>query len=94
MVQTVRLDDVLRKVSPTMIKMDIEGAELDALAGAERIIQEHQPDLAICAYHKLSHLWEIPLLIHAMVPQYRLYMRGHYQMGQETVLYATVEEHP
>ena len=44
----------------TFIKMDIEGAELDALRGAERTIRSNSPKLAICAYHKPSHLWELP----------------------------------
>ena len=35
-----RLDSVLSGVKPTFIKMDIEGAETDALAGASRIIAE------------------------------------------------------
>jgi FkbM family methyltransferase len=86
----VKLDDVLKKVAPTMIKMDIEGAEPDALAGAQGLIQTYQPDLAICVYHKMSHLWEIPLFLHALVPQYQFYLRCHRIFTFETVLYATV----
>ncbi len=89
-VQMVCLDDVLKMVSPTMIKMDIEGAELDALRGAKRIIQEQTPDLAVCVYHKMSHLWEIVLYLYELVPQYRFYLRSHYGFTMETVLYATL----
>ena len=36
----------------TMVKMDIEGAELGALKGMTEFIKEHTPYLAICLYHK------------------------------------------
>jgi len=38
--------------------MDIEGAEIDALQGAKKIIQKSNPMLAICVYHKPNHLWK------------------------------------
>ena len=89
-VTTARMDDVLRNINPTIIKMDIEGAELSALTGARRIISETQPDLAICVYHKLSDLWDIPLLLKEYVPQYKFWLRSHWFYTLETVLYATV----
>jgi hypothetical protein len=52
--------------------MDIEGAELDALYGAERQIRENKPKLAISLYHKLSDIVEIPRLIRSFVPEYKL----------------------
>ena len=88
--QCVRLDDVLQKVEVTMIKMDIEGAELKALKGAENIIKTQKPDLAICVYHKGEDLWEIPLLLHEWVPEYKFYLRTHNGATLETVLYATI----
>lgn len=91
-VQTVRLDDVLKKVLPTMIKMDIEGAELDALEGSQRIIKECTPDLAICVYHKLTDLWDIILFLHKLVPEYQFYLRCHFGFTLETVLYATLKD--
>jgi len=90
-VMVVKLDDVLCGLKPTFIKMDIEGAELEALKGAKRIIKEHKPDLAICVYHKPEHLWEIPLYLKKLVPEYKLYLRKYgEQFVTETVLYATV----
>lgn len=79
-------------VRPTFIKMDIEGEEVNALKGAQRCIQENTPTLAICIYHKMEHLWEIPLMIKKMVPQYRIYIRHHTDMYVETVCYAIPEE--
>jgi len=91
-IQVVRLDDVLKGYDNLMIKMDIEGAETAALYGAKTIITETKPDLAICVYHKVGDMWDIPLLLREWVPKYRFYLRNHYPMTMETVLYATVGE--
>lgn len=39
-----------------LIKMDIEGAELNAINGCEKTIRNFMPDLAIAAYHKPDDL--------------------------------------
>lgn len=80
--------DVNDKV--TMIKMDIEGSELEALKGAKKTIQRDKPKLAICIYHKPEDMWEIPLYIKKLVPEYRLYIRHYSNYGNETVLYAVI----
>ena len=72
----------------THIKMDIEGAELNALKGAKNIIQRDTPILAICVYHKIQDFVEIPNYILSLVPDYKLYLRHHNISGTETVLYA------
>lgn len=74
----------------TMIKMDIEGSELEALKGAKRTIQRHKPKLAICIYHKPGDMTAIPLYIKELVPEYRLYIRHHSNYANETVLYAVM----
>ena len=88
-VQSVSLDRVLPGFHPTFISMDIEGAELDALKGAEKTIVADRPDLAICLYHSPSHLWEIPLYLHGLGLGYRFYLRNYTSLTGETVLYAT-----
>lgn len=85
--QCIALDDIIKE-KVTFIKMDIEGAELKALEGAKNIIKRDQPKLAICLYHKLSDLWNIPFYIHDLVPEYKLYVRHHGKNQEETVLYA------
>jgi len=76
-VAVVPLDSLLSSSCPTFIKMDIEGAEIDALLGAQQVIARDQPTLAICVYHKPDDLWKIPLLIKRKFPQYRLFLRSH-----------------
>lgn len=89
-VQADKLDDLIHeKVS--FIKMDIEGAEINALKGAEKTIKTYKPKLAICVYHKKEDIWEIPRLILSYVPEYKIYLR-HYSLSKdETVLYCVPE---
>jgi FkbM family methyltransferase len=87
-VQCVTIDHALPGFRPTFISMDIEGAELEALKGAERTITLHRPDLAVCVYHSPSHLWEIPLYLHGLGLGYRFYLRNYTSFIGETVLYA------
>lgn len=73
-----------------IVKMDIEGAEVEALKGAEKIIRTYKPQLAICIYHKPEHLYEVVFLLKKFVPEYRLYIRQHEDFWTETVLYAVI----
>ena len=84
----VLLDDVLKGEKVTFIKMDIEGAEPQALRGACNTIREQKPKLAICVYHDFRHLWEIPLYIKSLMPEYKIYLRHHTNLEYETVCYA------
>lgn len=88
--QVIPLDDVLRNEKVTFIKMDIEGAEPNALRGAQDIIREQKPMLAICIYHDLRHLWEIPLYMKELVPEYNIYLRHYSNIERETVCYAKI----
>jgi len=87
--KVVRLDDILEGKKVSLIKMDIEGAELNALMGAEKILKEQKPKLTICLYHKLEDLWTIPQYIKKVVPEYKIGVRHHqYGTMSGTVLYA------
>ena len=72
-IETVSLDSVLSDKKVTFIKMDIEGAEYRALLGAEKVIRKNRPKLAICVYHKLEDILQIPGIILKFCPEYRLY---------------------
>jgi FkbM family methyltransferase len=80
--------DTARLARIDFVKMDIEGAELDALAGARECLVRHRPRLAISAYHRPEHLWEIPRAIHAANPAYRLHFGHHMPVKWESVFYA------
>jgi FkbM family methyltransferase len=82
------LDEMLSDVKVTYLKMDIEGAEINALCGARKLIEKQKPKLAICVYHKISHLWEIPILINEMLPDHSIFLRHHTNLEYETVCYA------
>lgn len=87
-IETVSLDEILDGRRVTYIKLNIEGAELDALNGARYSIRQHQPILAIAAYHSPDHLWQIPKLIKEMDSGYSIFLRQHDYGNIETVVYA------
>ena len=85
----VGLDEYLGTAADiSFLKMDIEGSEVLALQGAEQLIRSSRPKCAICVYHRLSHLWEVPLLLKRYVPEYKLYMRHTTLIQSDTVCYA------
>lgn len=82
------LEEELGMVPFTFIKLDVEGAEIPALNGMKNIITEYRPKLAISIYHKENDIWEIPLFIHKLVPEYKLYIRHFGKQYFGTNLYA------
>lgn len=87
------LDGVLgEEECPTIIKMDIEGAETEAIPGAAKTIAGCRPILAICAYHRCDHLWIIPRLLKAAFPDARIFLRRYAEECWETVYYAVPSE--
>lgn len=89
-VEVTTVDDVVED-EVTFLKMDIEGAELKALKGAQRTIRKNKPKLAVCIYHRNEDIIEIPKYIHSLVPEYKFYIRHHNWGATETVLYAIIE---
>lgn len=84
----VALDDVLPDFPASLVKLDIEGAEPEALASAARLIRRCRPRLAVCVYHRPDHLWTIPRLVRELGPAYDLHLRLHRFNGFDLVLYA------
>ncbi len=71
--ETISLDQFCIENSLThldFIKMDIEGAELLALKGAEKVIKQFHPKMSICVYHDLSHSKKLKAYIKKITPNY------------------------
>ena len=87
-VEVAALDELLPDSEISFIKMDVEGAEIEALRGAAGTLRRNAPKLAISVYHKREDVFEIPLFVHRIHPGYKLYLRHHSTTFGETVLYA------
>ena len=89
-IDVVALDDFIpTEYSPNFIKMDIEGAEMEALRGMTALIENHHPHLAISVYHKPSDLWTIGNFLHQRFPgSYSFYLRMYGEQTFDTILYA------
>lgn len=86
LIKVTKLDDI-PNLSATFIKIDIEGAELNALRGSELTIIKQHPRLAVSAYHHADDFWSIPELILGIRSDYRVFMRHYTESIYETVLF-------
>ncbi len=88
-VPTVTIDDDIDE-PVTFIKMDIEGAEEQALLGCRKKIAESHPKLALAAYHNHKDMWRLARIIDETDPTYKFYLRyyGNPLLPTEYVLYA------
>lgn len=82
------LDNLFSHRRVTFIKMDVEGAEKEALLGAKQVLRRWKPKLAISVYHKRYDILQIPLLIEHLCPGYQFYLRHLGDDFLETVLFA------
>ncbi len=87
MISVTSLDLCSECQDATFIKMDIEGSEMKALMGAEKLIKKNKPKLAICIYHSNEDMIRIISYVHDLVPEYRIYVRHHSAGTNETVAY-------
>lgn len=92
-VETFSIDDLVKNKSLDkigFIKMDIEGAELEALNGAQETIRRFKPKLAISVYHNLQDFWAISQWIDSLNLGYQFSLRHFTIHSEETVLFAAV----
>lgn len=83
------LDSVLGGAPCTMLKLDVEGAEHQALLGAQQTIKTHHPRLNVACYHRNEDLFDLPALLKELDPSYKLYLRHHpYVPAWDVNLYA------
>lgn len=85
-IQIYPLDEIRGEFG--FLKIDVEGAEMEVLKGANKIISVQKPQIAISIYHKRDDIWKLPQLILETNPEYKFFLR-HYTVGvTNTVLYA------
>ena len=89
MIEARSVDSILGGLSATLIKMDVEGFEREAIWGAAHTIAYYKPKLMVSLYHRNEDIFELPLLIKTLNPNYKLYIRHQlYIPAWETNLYA------
>lgn len=93
-IKTITIDDYIRfnnikKID--FIKMDIEGAELNALIGAKQVLNKYKPKLAISIYHNFEHFFKIPNFIKSLNLNYKFYLDHFTTHNEETILFAKVD---
>lgn len=86
----ISIDDYVRDtgIRVDVIKMDIEGGEIEALKGAAQAIRKYHPRLLISAYHRHDDLWRVREIIHEIDPSYIFHFGHHTPVQWESVLYA------
>ena len=89
-IEVAPIDEMIPMNKVTLIKFDIEGAELEALKGCEKIIKQYRPRLLVSIYHKPNDILDILDFVHNLVPEYKFYLRQHSYYGNELILYALV----
>lgn len=72
----------------TLIKMDVEGSEMEALSGAAVTIKRNKPKLAVAVYHRREDIFEIPKFIRSLRNDYTFHLRIHKEVADDVILYA------
>lgn len=72
--------DEAADLQATFIKLEIEGAELEALHGARQTIARNRPQMAISMYHKPEDLLTLTQFVQETDKGYRLGFRQHHRL--------------
>jgi hypothetical protein len=84
----VPLDEVFIQEPPTYVKLDIEGGEMDALKGSQRLIREAATIWGVTTEHRMTDLWRIPLFFRSLSNDYDFFLRCHGYEGVDLICYA------
>ena len=76
-VAATSLDNVLDSVGVDYIKYDVEGCEKEAIEGSKRTILNYSPKLLVSMYHRSEDIFALPLQIHSLNSDYKLYLRRY-----------------
>ena len=72
-IQARRPDSVISSID--FIKYDVEGAEYNSILGSQLLIKSRKCDLLVSMYHRSEDLYELPLLLKEILPEYQLFLR-------------------
>ena len=86
-IDVVSIDEYFKEMAVSFIKLDVEGSERETLEGAVETIKKHKPILAVCIYHKPMDIIELPLFMHSLCPDSKMYIRHYGIDGTDTVCY-------
>ena len=89
-IEVDKIDDLISD-SISIIKMDINGAEYQAVQGAAKTIMNNRPRLAV-KMHVKEDFYRLPILLKKIAPDIRLYLRQRNSMSMMLVLYAVFPE--
>lgn len=76
-IESITVDELCKDKTVTYIKMDVEGAEFEAIEGAKETLESQKPKLNIALYHRSRDIFEIPLKIAEINPEYKFCFRRH-----------------
>lgn len=82
-----RLDDMLEELGH--LRLEIEGAELEALQGARQLILKHRPTMTVSAYHKATDFPDLLKWIEETGLDYKLALRHQSLEPGVLCIYAT-----
>lgn len=82
------LDHILHGKEVSFIKLSVQGAELEALQGADNILQNQRPKLAMTIFMRKNALISIPQMMKEKYPFYKLYLRCEEPFWARVILYA------
>lgn len=92
-IELVSMDDYFQKKEKIdYIKLDIEGAEWEALHGGIKMIKRDRPVMAVCIYHKLYDYVRIAEYLSKELTNYRFMIRQHQWTLGKTILYCIPEK--
>tara|TARA_E500000178_G_C17013307_1_gene751598 strand:- start:1062 stop:2090 length:1029 start_codon:yes stop_codon:yes gene_type:complete len=87
-VQAVKLDKFLN-YNIQFLKIDVEGAEIQLLEGAKKVLKKFKPNLAISVYHKHNDILEIYRFIESLrvFKKHKLHFKHYGKNYTDTILY-------
>ena len=69
------LDHLTGGAAVTYLNIDVEGNEAAVLHGGRQTIAAHRPKILLAAYHRSEDLFDLPLQMLDICPDYQVYLR-------------------